>query len=102
MTLELVLELKSKFQRWLHSSQFFKFFHIDRCYFLQEAGEKLSHVELHGFGDASEKGYEGCVYLRVPVENSSYKVSFVVSKSKVAPIKTITLPRLELMGSLLC
>ncbi|XP_064116674.1 uncharacterized protein LOC135222519 [Macrobrachium nipponense] len=59
-------------------------------------------MELHGFGDASEKGYEACVYLRVHVENSSYKVSLVPSKSRDAPIKTITLPRLELMGSLLC
>ena len=100
---EMPSELKSKFQKWLHSGQHFKSFHIDRCYFPQEAWGNLSHmVELHGFGDASEKGYGACVYLRVPVGNSSFKVSLVASKSRVAPIKTITLPRLELMGSLLC
>lgn len=59
-------------------------------------------MELYGFGDASEKGYGACVYLRVPIENCSYKVSLVSSKSRVAPIKKIILPRLELMGSLLC
>ncbi|XP_068229312.1 LOW QUALITY PROTEIN: uncharacterized protein [Palaemon carinicauda] len=99
---EMPSELKLKFQRWLLSSEHFKNYQIDRCYFSPKAWGKLSHMELHGFGDASEKGYGACVYLRVPVENGSYKVSLVSSKSRVAPIKTITLPRLELMGCLLC
>ncbi|XP_068247720.1 uncharacterized protein [Palaemon carinicauda] len=99
---EMPSELKLKFQRWLLSSQHFRNYQIDRCYFSQKAWGKLSHMELHGFGDASEKGYGACVYLRVPVENGSYQVSLVSSKSRVAPIKTITLPRLELMGCLLC
>jgi len=99
---EVPSELKLKFQKWLLSSQSFKSFHINRCYFPQMAWGELRHVELHGFGDASEKGYGACVYLRVPVENDSYKVSLVASKSRVAPIKALTLPRLELMGSLLC
>ncbi|XP_068240256.1 uncharacterized protein [Palaemon carinicauda] len=95
-------ELKLKFQGWLLSSQNFKNYQIDRCYFSQKDWGKLSHIELHGFGDAYEKGYGACVYLRVPVENGSYKVSLVSSKPGVAPIKTITMPRLELLGSLLC
>ncbi|XP_068232198.1 uncharacterized protein [Palaemon carinicauda] len=99
---EMPSELKLKFQRWLLSSEQFKNYQIDRCYFSPKAWGKLSHMEVHGFGDASEKGYGACVYLRVPVENGSYKVSLVSSKSRVAPIKTITLPRLELMGCLLC
>ncbi|XP_068215832.1 uncharacterized protein [Palaemon carinicauda] len=98
---EMPSELKLKFQRWLLSGQHFKNYQIDRCYFSQKAWGKLSHMELHGFGDASEKGYGACVYLRVPVENCSYKVSLESPKSRVAPIKTITLPRLELMGCLL-
>ncbi|KAK4317024.1 hypothetical protein Pmani_011836 [Petrolisthes manimaculis] len=99
---EMPSELKSKFQGWLSSGQSFKKFHISRCYFRHKPWEKLNNVKVHGFGDASEKGFGACVYLRVPMENNSYKVSLVTSKSRVAPIKTITLPRLELMGSLLC
>ncbi|XP_042874774.1 uncharacterized protein LOC122254950 [Penaeus japonicus] len=100
---ELPLELKVKFQKWIHSSQSLNAFHVDRSYFPGMLwGDLKDNIELHGFGDASEKGYGACVYLRVPVDNSSFKVSLVMSKSRVAPIKALTLPRLELMGALLC
>lgn len=51
--------------------------------------------------DASQKGYGACVYLRVPSVNK-FKVSFVMSRGRVAPIKGISLARLELLGALLC
>ena len=61
----------------------------------------IKSIELHGFGDASEKGY-GCVlYVRVVGQNDSVFVNFVCSKSRVAPIKVQTIPRLELCASLL-
>ena len=43
---EVPSDLKLKFQRWLLSTQSFKSFHIERCYYPQEAWGKLSHVEL--------------------------------------------------------
>ncbi len=58
-------------------------------------------LKLHAFGDASEKGYGSVVYCRVPKSDSTYQVSLVISKGKVVPLKRITLPRLELLGSLL-
>ncbi|XP_042860480.1 uncharacterized protein LOC122246179 [Penaeus japonicus] len=98
---ELPLELKVKFQKWIHSSQSLNAFHVDRSYFPGMLwGDLKDNIELHGFGDASERGYGACVYLRVPVDNSSFKVSLVMSKSRVAPIKALTLACLELMGAL--
>ena len=72
---------------------------IPRWYF------KISHTSsssfsLHLFCDASGKGYGCCVYLRT-VNGNSIGVSFVVSKNRVAPLKEISLPRLELMACLL-
>lgn len=60
------------------------------------------HVELHGFSDASERGYGSCIYLK-SVDKHGTKVSnLLCAKSKVAPLnKSITLPRLELMGAAL-
>lgn len=51
---------------------------------------------------ALEKEYGACVYLRVPDTSNSCKVSFVLSKGRGAPIKKVTVSRLELMGVLLC
>ena len=58
-------------------------------------------IELHGFCDSSEKAFGACSYLRSVNQQSEVKTKLVCSKSKVAPVKKITLPRLELCGKLL-
>ena len=56
-------------------------------------------IELHGFSDASEHAYAGIVYLRVFDSDGNVHVSLVMSKTKVAPIKCLTIPCLELCGA---
>jgi len=57
-------------------------------------------TELHGFADASERAY-AAVYLRSTIVNQENQVRLVTAKTKVAPIKQITLPRLELCADTL-
>ena len=57
-----------------------------------------SSVELHVFSDASETAYGAVVYLR-QVSNTCVDVSFVLGKSRVAPKKTVSIPRLELSAA---
>ncbi|XP_075163105.1 uncharacterized protein LOC142235730 [Haematobia irritans] len=57
-------------------------------------------VEFHGFSDSSELAYAAAVYIRIEVEGNIY-TQLLVSKSKVAPIKKLSVPRLELCGALL-
>ena len=57
-------------------------------------------VDLHGFSDSSIVVYCAVVYLRVAFENH-VRVFFLCSKNKVAPLKKISIPRLELVGCLL-
>lgn len=58
-----------------------------------------SEIQLHGFSDASERGYGAVVYSRVKDENGKFRTELIASKSKVAPLKTVTIPRLELCGA---
>lgn len=63
---------------------------------------KWEIVHIHGFADASERAYGGCVYI-VGLTNSGEhnSSSLLLSKSRVAPIKKISLPRLELCAAVL-
>ncbi|XP_064633651.1 uncharacterized protein LOC135491609 [Lineus longissimus] len=60
---------------------------------------EISSIELHGFGDASEKAYGAAVYIRVVDQNGYTAARLVMSKSKVAPVKKVSLPRLELLAA---
>ena len=59
----------------------------------------VASMQLHGFSDASECAYTGVVYLRMVDSEGRVHVSLVTSKTKVAPIKRLTIPRLELCGA---
>ena len=98
---ELPDEFKNRFMNWIESSKHFESFSLPRCYFPQ-AYWPSENVEIVAFGDASTKGYGSVVYLRRKLENGDYDCQIVMSKSRVAPLKKITLPRLELLASLLC
>nr|CAI5850157.1 unnamed protein product [Callosobruchus analis] len=57
-------------------------------------------LELHCFCDASESAYGSCVYIR-PWNKTGYcSVELLCAKSKVAPLKTLTVPRLEFCAAL--
>ena len=55
--------------------------------------------QIHGFSDASEKAYAAVIYLRSTYGNGSVSVCIITSKTRVAPIKPHTIPRLELLGA---
>ncbi|GFX24831.1 integrase catalytic domain-containing protein [Trichonephila clavipes] len=55
-------------------------------------------VELHGLADASSLAYAAAIYCRQK-HNSKIKVQLLVSKTKVAPVKQVSIPRLELCGA---
>ena len=57
---------------------------------------------LQAFGDASQSAYGACVYLNVKLASGVWKSSLVIARAKVAPLKRLSLPRLELLGALLC
>ncbi|XP_065094522.1 uncharacterized protein LOC135715039 [Ochlerotatus camptorhynchus] len=69
---------------------------VDRCVIIPQAME----IEIHCFSDASMKAYGGCLYIRSQDQDGNVKVQLLTSKSKVAPLKSQSIPRLELCGAL--
>ncbi|XP_029157317.1 uncharacterized protein LOC114929804 [Nylanderia fulva] len=56
--------------------------------------------QVHGFCDASERAYGACVYIRTR-DSDGYRVELLISKSRITPIRAVSLPRLELNAALL-
>ena len=63
--------------------------------------DHLKDVELHGFCDASQRAFGECLFVKSSNEAGETSVHLLCSKSRVAPVKKITLPRLELCGATL-
>ncbi|KAL1282335.1 hypothetical protein QQF64_001138 [Cirrhinus molitorella] len=96
---ELSPELSQAWQQWCMELPQIHQIIIPRWYGTNELSEQ-SQV-LHVFTDASEKAYGAVGYLQGQTTEGETVTRLVASKSRVAPIKTITLPRLELMGALI-
>ncbi|XP_076660879.1 uncharacterized protein LOC143364366 [Halictus rubicundus] len=60
-----------------------------------------SHMEIHGFADASTVAYAAVVYARCISADGRVTVSLLAGKSKVAPLTPVTIPRLELQAAVL-
>lgn len=63
--------------------------------------DNYQDVQLHGFCDASNIGYGACLYVRSRGKQGNVINRLLCAKSRIAPLKTITIPRLELCGALL-
>ena len=60
-----------------------------------------SAIELHFFSDAGMRAYGVCCYVRCTNRHGQIHTSLLVSKTRVAPVKSITIPRLELQAAVL-
>ena len=69
---------------------------LPRCYF---GKEKPESIQLHGFSDASKEAYGTVIYLRATYPTLQPTEELVISKSKVAPLATRSIPQLELCGA---
>lgn len=91
--------LASVFSNWLEDLVQLRGWRIPRRLSVDLAWSDLGDVEVHTFCDASEKAFGAAVYLSYRTDAGRH-VSLIISRARVAPLKRVTLPRLELIGAL--
>lgn len=57
-------------------------------------------VDLHHFSDASKDAYGQCSYLRLTNDSGQIHCSLAMAKSRMGPLKPVTIPRLKLAAAL--
>ncbi|GFX46393.1 integrase catalytic domain-containing protein [Trichonephila clavipes] len=58
-----------------------------------------SNLSIHTCVDASKTAYAACIFLRSESNTGSVTVQLLQARSRITPMKTITIPRLELMAA---
>ena len=89
---------RQKWRDWLNVLPSLKEVSIPRCVRLFTSTTPVQH-DVHIFSDASTVGYGACAYLRIINEDSTVSISLLLGKSRLAPIKEVSIPRLELSGA---
>ncbi|XP_055604397.1 uncharacterized protein LOC129752651 [Uranotaenia lowii] len=92
--------LQVSWKRWVSLFSELDKIRIPRCYFPECVSTELDDLQLHMFVDASEAAYGCAAYLRATVEGA-VRCVLVAAKTKVAPLKTLSIPRLELQAALI-
>lgn len=91
-------EILQKWKQFRGKLQLLETIKIPR-WILTNHGNKF--IDLHIFCDSSIQAYAAAVYVRTMDNNSQIHTNLVTAKTRVAPIKQISLPRLELCGAVL-
>ena len=89
--------IKDVWSRWRDELPDLTNLPVPRCY--KPKDFPVTSIQLHGFSDASEEAYAGVVYLRLEGPDGRLHTSLVISKTKVSPLKRLSIPRLELCGA---
>ena len=90
-------EIRDKILEWHSGLPLLGQLTIRRCYFTGP----VDQIELHMFGDSSKDVFCAVGFLRARL-SSSYKtqIDFVFGKACLAPMKALSIPKLELQAAL--
>ncbi|XP_055527264.1 uncharacterized protein LOC129719873 [Wyeomyia smithii] len=92
------------FERWTLWASLFQDIgeiRIPRCYFRNATVRHYQNLQLHIFADASEVAYAAAAYFRITNPDGIVECTLVAAKTKVAPLKPLSIPRLELRAAVL-
>ena len=97
---KILAEYMHRWQAWLQELPKLKQLEIDQCIKSLDFGE-ISLSQLHHFSDASQQGYRAVTYLRITDHHGNIKCSFVMGKSRLLPLKPVTIPQTELSAAVI-
>jgi len=92
--------LLEKWQAWELELQNLPDIHCPRCYLPPSINAAISESHLHVFCDASERVYGAVSYLQTTDKHHHTHVSFIMARSRIAPKRQLSIPRLELCAAL--
>ncbi|GBN46304.1 hypothetical protein AVEN_246835-1 [Araneus ventricosus] len=87
--------VRQNWLEWCAEVETLKSFSLKRTLF---SNYDVDEMEIHVFADSRTKAYGAVAYIR---HKRTFEVQFLLSKTRVAPVKKLTLPRLELLGALI-
>lgn len=89
-------EIATKFHEWTEQLPELSKINIPR--WIQSGPGEAKHLSLHTFADASKKAYSAVIFLRIETDEG-VSVHLLAARSRVAPLKRISIPRLELLAA---
>ena len=91
-------KLSQRWFEWLKDLHQLATFSVRRCIKPVDFGDVMT-AQIHHFSDASESGYGTVSYLRLTNAQGGVHCAFLLGKSRVAPLKQMTIPRMELAAA---
>ena len=92
-------KLLEEWSKWQEELDGISQFRVPRFY--RHVPDSPSAIELHVFGDASEQAFCSVAYFRFCYASGAVKCAFVTAKTRVAPKKPLSIPKLELQAAVL-
>ncbi|XP_062704691.1 uncharacterized protein LOC115265156 [Aedes albopictus] len=93
-------EISKQWERWIAQLPKLDQIRIPRCYFPGYDPDSFQTMQLHVFVDASESAFACVAYFRI-VDRGQPRCTLVASKAKVAPLISMSVPRLELQAAVI-
>lgn len=93
--------LQTKWLKWIKVLPSVENVHIPRLYSPKLSPGPPKAIQLHVLVDASIEAFSATAYLRIEDDDGSIDCCLVGAKTKVAPNKPMTVPRLELQAAVL-
>ncbi|XP_055944433.1 uncharacterized protein LOC129975391 [Argiope bruennichi] len=95
---EVTGELRKEFLQWFQELKHLSDIQIPRC--VQASSKDISNCTIHTFVDGSKDAYAAVTFLRIE-NNGRIELFLLAAKSRVAPLRGTTIPRMELLAAVI-